>query len=126
MFKIDDDNSIHITRGDTANIEVSARTSTGDYTFAVGDVVRLQVMKQKDCLDIEFSKTVTVSTAGTAVSMLITSNDTRNITPVINRPQNFWYEIELNPETNPQTIIGYDDDGPKLFVVYPEGGDTDD
>ena len=43
---------------------------------------------------------------------------------VINKPTNYWYEIELNPNTQPQTIIGYDEDGEKLFVLYPEGSDT--
>lgn len=35
----------------------------------------------------------------------------------------YWYEVELNPETEAQTIIGYDEDGPKIFRLYPEGDD---
>ena len=29
----------------------------------------------------------------------------------------YWYEIELNGDT---TLIGYDDEGAKKFVLYPE------
>ena len=42
---------------------------------------------------------------------------------VINKPKQYWYEVELNPETSPQTIIGYDEEGAKLFTIYPEGSD---
>jgi hypothetical protein len=31
--------------------------------------------------------------------------------------------VELNPFTNPQTIIGYNDDGAKIMRLFPEGKD---
>ena len=37
-----------------------------------------------------------------------------------NKPITYWYEIVLNDE---QTLIGYDDEGPKEFILYPEGYD---
>ena len=40
----------------------------------------------------------------------------------MNIPTEYWYEIELN---NENTVIGYDNNGPKLFVLYPEGEDID-
>lgn len=43
---------------------------------------------------------------------------------MVNKPTDFWYEVELNPDTAPQTIIGYDKEtGAKIFRLYPEGGD---
>lgn len=54
--------------------------------------------------------------------MSITSNETK-IGNIINRPVIYWYEIVVNPDTNAQTIIGYDDGGAKEFILYPEGGD---
>ena len=44
---------------------------------------------------------------------------------VINKPVDYWYEVELNPETKPQTIIGYDEDGAKVFKLFPEGRDVE-
>ena len=52
----------------------------------------------------------------------MTGEDTK-IGQVINKPIDYWYEIELNPEINPQTVIGYDNDGAKIFKLFPEGAD---
>ena len=45
-------------------------------------------------------------------------NDT-NIGEPISTPKEYWYEIELNPDTHKQTIIGYDVNGAKLFKLFP-------
>ena len=60
----------------------------------------------------------------TTVTLTLTGKDTK-FGGIINKPTNYWYEIELNPETNPQTIVGYDDEGPKLFCLHPEGNETE-
>ena len=54
------------------------------------------------------------------VTISLSSTDTR-IGEIINKPVDYWYEIELNPDTTPQTIIGYDADGPKILKLFPEG-----
>ena len=124
MFKINEDISIYLTRGDIANIVVSAKVQDGtDYTFQKGDVVRIKVFKRKDCEEVFMQKDVTVEAEATQVDIYLSKEDTK-IGEVINKPTNYWYEIELNPNTTPQTIIGYDEDGEKLFVLYPEGSDT--
>ena len=46
MFKIVG-NDIHITRGDIGKLDISARNGDTDYTFQVGDVVRLNVFEKK-------------------------------------------------------------------------------
>lgn len=124
MFRIDD-TTIKITRGDIATIEVSAN-SEGDtaYEFKAGDVVRLKVFKKKDCNCVVMSKSITVDKATTKVEIELTSADT-TIGELINKKAEYWYEVELNPDTAPQTIVSYDDDGEKLFVLYPEGSDKE-
>lgn len=125
MFSIDKDNRIHVTRGDVGSINVSAKTASGeDYVFLVGDVVRLQVMKKRECGTVVSKKSVVVEEETTKVTINLSSNDTR-IGDVISNSVVYWYEIELNPDTRPQTIIGYDDKGAKEFILYPEGVDVD-
>lgn len=124
MFKIDKDTlQISITRGDVASIEVKANLK-GDnaYVFNEGDIVRLNVFKARDCNCSVLSKEVRVEEETTSVLIQLESDDTR-FTNLINRPIDYWYEIELNPYTTPQTIIGYDEKGAKIFRLYPEGSD---
>lgn len=124
MFKINNDKSIYLTRGDIANILVTANTSDGNlYTFQKGDVVRFKVFKRRDCGCVEIQKDTVVEEETTEVTIFLGKEDTK-IGDVISKPTNYWYEVEMNPNTNPQTIIGYDEDGEKLFVLYPEGSDA--
>lgn len=123
MFKINDDKSIHLTRGDMANITVSAKLKDGtQYTFQPGDIVRIKVFKRRDCGCVEIQKDTLVQEETTEVNLHLEGTDTK-IGGIISKPASYWYEVEINPETAPQTIIGYDDEGEKLFVLYPEGSD---
>jgi hypothetical protein len=120
MFKIDSDKTIHITRGDIGSISIGAKIEGTDYEFQQGDVIRFKVFKSKDCKCVEIKKDVVVDTAGTSVSVNLDGYETK-IGEVVNKPTDYWYEVELNPETAPQTIIGYDEEGAKIFRLYPEG-----
>lgn len=123
MFKINEDKSIYLTRGDIANISVSATMPDGTlYMFQDGDIVRFKVFKRRDCGCVELQKDVVKSGSGREVTIPLTSEDTK-IGEVISKPTNYWYEVELNPDTNPQTLIGYDEDGEKIFRLFPEGSD---
>lgn len=125
MFVINEDKSIYLTRGDIANIAVSAKTDDEQqYTFKVGDVVRFKVFKRRDCTEVVLTKDVTVEAEATEVTIYLNKNDTK-IGDIINKPTNYWYEVELNPDTVPQTIIGYDDDGEKVLRLFPEGSDLE-
>ena len=120
MFKIKDA-AIHVTRSDVGAIDVNMKDETGNIQmFKIGDVVRLNVMQKKRCDLVVLRKDVKIKNECEIVTLYLTSDDTSFCGP-INKPVQFWYEIELNPETTPQTLIGYDEDGPKLFMVYPEG-----
>jgi hypothetical protein len=125
MFRIDNDMTIHITRGDIGIIEVSMEKNENElYTFVPGDVVRFQVYPKKNHDDVVLSKEVPILEETQFVEIVLESTDTK-LGEIINKPAIYWYEFELNPDTSPQTFIGYDEKGPKLFTLYPEGGDND-
>lgn len=121
MFVIDSDATIHITRGDAALISVTANDDGGVYEFKNNDVVRFKVFAKKNCADVVLQKDTEVTEPTKAVAIILSKEDT-TIGEIINKPVDYWYEVELNPETNPKTIIGYDDSGAKIFKLYPEGG----
>lgn len=119
MFKIEG-TTIHLTRGDVALIEVKAKSGDGsDYTFQKDDLVRLNVFKYKDCGCVVLTKETKAEIETTNLDISLTSEDT-TIEELINKPKTYWYEIVLNPDTNEQTIVGYDENGPKEFILYPE------
>lgn len=123
MFVINSDQSIHLTRGDVAVIQVSAANGDTDYTFKSGDLVRLRVFEKKQCHCVVIQKDVLVENEVQTVDISLSKSDTK-IGEIINKPVDYWYEIELNPETMPQTLIGYDASGAKVFRLYPEGDDA--
>lgn len=121
MFVVSDDLTIHITRGDAALLSVGATIGGENYEFKNGDVVRLKVFAKKNCEDVVLKKDTTVTEPTNTVRIALDGEDTK-IGDVISKPTDYWYEVELNPETNPQTIVGYDENGAKVFKLYPEGG----
>lgn len=123
MFEIDRDKTIHLTRGDIATIEITASDENGEvYTFQKTDVVRFKVLERKNCNAIVMCKDIVANDITEKVLLKLSSEDTK-IDEVINKPVDYWYEVELNPDTEPQTIIGYDKDGAKIFRLYPEGSE---
>lgn len=124
MFKVNDDLSIYVTRSDAAVIRLIAANGNERYTFAAGDVVRINVFKKKDCHSVVLQKDFPVTEDAQEAEIILTSEDTQ-IGKIISKPEDYWYEIELNPETTPQTIIGYDENGPKVFRLFPEGGELE-
>lgn len=123
MFVINDDLSINITRGDAAVFSVSANVGDTNYEFRPGDVVRFKVFGKKNCEEVVLKKDVEVTEATSTVEIALDGDETK-IGDVISKPTDYWYEVELNPDTYAQTIIGYDEDGAKIFKLFPEGGVT--
>lgn len=124
MFAINDDLSIYLTRGDCVTFFVMADNGEGlNYIFQQGDVVRIKAFGKKDCGNVVLQKDFEVSEATERVQIILTEDDTK-IGDVISKPADYWYEVELNPLTDPQTIVGYDADGPKVFRLFPEGRDN--
>lgn len=128
MFTINDDMSIYLTRGDTVIFQIMAAAESEEneesYVFQPGDVVRIKVTEKKDCDVVVLQKDFPVVEATETVDILLTEDETK-IGDVISKPTDFWYEIELNPFTNPQTILGYDEEGPKILKLFPEGKDVE-
>ena len=120
MIKIDEEKTIHLTRGDTATIVITAQNDDGsDYEFQKGDILRLKVMSKKNVEDIVLTKDVLIDLNKKTIDVELSSDETR-IGDYINKPVTYWYEIELNGN---QTILGYDKGGAKELILYPEGAD---
>lgn len=121
MFVVNDDMSIYVTRGDMVFLKITADKDGKPYTFQSGDVLRIKVFEKKNCEKVVLQKDLTVTTETQSAEMFLDGNDTK-IGGVISKPVDYWYEVELNPCSVPQTIIGYDEDGAKIFRLFPEGG----
>jgi hypothetical protein len=124
MFKVNDDLSIYATRGDTIAFAVAADASGSTYKFKDGDIVRFKAFEKKGCENVVLQKDFPAEAGSETVSVLLTGDETK-LGECISKPKDYWYEIELNPETKPQTIVGYDEDGAKVFRLYPEGGEME-
>ena len=123
MFVINEDKSMSITRGDVAVFDVEAMVNGEVQTFRAGEVVRFKVFEKKNCENVVLTKDVKVTEDTQSVEITLTGEETK-IGEVISKPVDYWYEVELNPDTHPQTIIGYDEDGAKVFKVFPEGAEV--
>ena len=123
MFKVNEDKSIYVTRGDYCEIPVAAVINGEVSKFKSGDVLRFKATKKKDCNTVVIQRDYLVDTETDAITFHLTGDDTR-IGAVISKPTDYWYEVELNPDTDPQTIIGYDEDGAKVLKLFPEGADV--
>lgn len=124
MYLVNDDLSIYVTRGDILCLNVTATQDDSGlpYEFQPGDIVRMKVYGKRDAENVVMQKDFPVVAKTDAVGILLTEDDTK-IGDVISKPTDYWYEIELNPYSNPQTLVGYDEDGAKIFKLFPEGKD---
>lgn len=106
--------TIHLTRGDTTIIDLTV----DNYTFKVGDKIEFRVYNKK-MLEKRavLSKSIVVQEETSSVAIELTTEDTK-IGEIRNKSIEYWYEIELNDK---QTIIGYDNKGPKTLILYPKG-----
>lgn len=122
MYQINEDNSIYVTRGDIVVLSVEANKHGVPHTFQAGEVLRINVYGKKAATNVVLQKDFPVTKAAQTVDLFLSEEDTK-FGAVISKPRDYWYEVVLNPFDNPQTIIGYDEDGPKIFRLFPEGAD---
>lgn len=114
MFRVDEDLAIHINRGDAGNINVTA--NDGSYEFQAGSKLKLRIYEKKG-YDKEpvYETEVTIPEATTqAVIPLIESST--EFCDELNKPKTYWYDVSLDEDI---TLIGYDEDGAKEFIIYP-------
>lgn len=129
-MRVIDGYTIKINRGDILPIKlkipVYIENEEGEpvfdhyYQFQVGDKIDFSVYKRRRMSkDALLLKEIIVSEEAEELNFTLTSEDMK-IGPLINKPTEYWYEVELNDK---QTIIGYDDKGPKVMLLYPEGSE---
>lgn len=118
MQKIDG-TTIKLNRGDILSLTLTLKVNEEtDYTFQVGDTIVFSLYnKGKLSEDAILLKEITVEEATQSVNINLTSQETK-IGDLIDKPIDYWYEIELNGQ---YTVIGYDDKGAKIFRLFPEG-----
>ena len=114
---------ISINRGDD-NQSFDLKIPINDeefYEFQTTDTIKFGVYAKKG-LDKEavLLKTITPLEATTTLTISLTKEET-TIGGLENKPIEYWYEIQLNDNT----IIGYDEEGAKVFMLYPEGSDVE-
>lgn len=119
---MNEDFSIYVTRGDICVFSVTCDKGGAPYLFREGDIVRIKVFEKNNVENVFLSKDFVASPGEEKTVITLNGEDTK-FGEYINKPTTFWYEIELNPDTAPQTIIGYDEDGAKVFKMFPEGGE---
>lgn len=125
MLKIEGKN-IQITRGDMLSLTISATNDIdgSDYSFQTTDVIRFKVFEEANVGNVLLEKDFNVSEEATELIITMTSEEMK-IGELIDSSKDYWYEIELNPDTErTQTIVGYDmEEGAAILTLLPEGGD---
>ena len=123
MIEIEEKN-IEIVRGNYLPVTVTAQNTDGsDYVFQPEDVLRFKVFERKNVENVFLEKDFKINEITKEVLIELTA-DVMKIGELIDKPKDYWYEIELNPDTpKTQTIIGYEkDSGPAILTLLPEGG----
>lgn len=111
--------TIKVNRGDVLNLSLSTELEDGStYTFHNGDKVVFSIYEKGKMSDnAVVMKEINVIEDTETVDIGLTNEETK-IGELINKPITYWYEVELNDQ---YTIIGYDEDGAKEFMLFPEG-----
>lgn len=118
-----DDNTIYATRGDAVTFSVEKVVGDAKYKFQPGETVRIKICAKKDCTKVVLMKDFEVAEESTSVNIFLDKNEMK-FGEIISKPTDYWYECELNPDTTPDTFIGYNADGPALFKLFPEAKDV--
>ena len=129
MIAIDEDETtIHLTRGDATGTDYNKLALQFPlwnddleieelYEFQNGDKIRFTVYEKNGYTKPEIlSKEYTIETPTTTPQIVLTEEDTKAFEQ-LNKSMTYWYDIVLNDDT---TILGYDDEGAKKIIVYPE------
>ena len=122
MFVRYEDGTIHATRGDAVYFPIEKKVGDAKYQFQPGDIVRFKVCEKKNYSKVVLMKDFEVEESATSVNIFLDRFDTK-FGEIISKPVDYWYEVELNPDTNPDTFIGHNEGGPAVFRLYPETKD---
>lgn len=111
-MRINEDKSIEINRGDAGTITLINKSGV----FKVGDILKLSIVECNNYNKVYFQKEYKVDKEKDTFDITLSSEDTK-FGNVISMKKIYWYEIEYNGN---QTIVGYDENGAKEFILYPE------
>lgn len=132
----EDKHTIYLTRGDTTNqffrlafyfpIWNHVTQKEEKYTFKLTDKISFVVKEKKG-----YTKTEVLRIEKTLAEMgeveptqypeiQLTEEDTKAF-DLLNKKTTYWYDIVLNDTT---TILGYDTDGAKKLIIFPEAEET--
>ena len=124
MYKLEG-TTIKVTRGDSCTISIRSKTLDDNneqvpYIFKPGDCITFGIYNRKKLNESPILyKKIIVESDSEIIDFCLSSADTK-LGEMLNKPSTYWYEIQLN---NEKTLLGYDDNGAKLLIIYPEGDD---
>lgn len=134
MIAIGEDNTtLYLTRGDVTHKDYNRLAfyypiynfetkEEEKYEFQLDDVISLIIFEKKGYTKKELlRKNYTISDLGyvvptTTPEIELTEEDTK-VFELANKPKTYWYDLVLNNNT---TMLGYDPNGAKKIIVYPE------
>lgn len=118
MFKIIN-KTFHVSRGDSGIIHLSLKNTN----FAVGDKIFFRIYEAEGLDSLPIVETeATVLEEGNTIAITLDKEDT-NFGDLGNTVVDYWYEISVGED---RTILGFDENGAKVFKLYPTGATTDD
>lgn len=127
MVEIEGKN-ISITRGDMLALVVSIDNEENEEKdeFQIDDIIRFKIMQKDKVENVILEKDFKIEEVSTEKEIVITSSEMK-IGELKSKPVDYWYEIELNPDTEKtNTIVGYSKiDGPAILTILPEGGNKE-
>ena len=113
------DNTIYITRGNSLEIELTITNDEETYIFQEGDYVTFAIYPKKGLNSSPIVYKKVDAEPSTNKTIITLSDQEMKFGEMANKPIEYWYEITLNGET----VVGYDENGAKQLILYPEGQD---
>lgn len=129
MIAIDEEDltTIYLTRGDKVDnlsfFYPIFNKETGleeNYRFRRGDKISFVVVSKRGYTKDEVLRKEFVLEEATEYPVIELSAKDTKVFELKNKRVTYWYDIVLNDCV---TILGYDDEGAKRLIVFPEGGE---
>ena len=126
MAKIDSNYNIETNRGNILPLTIKQKLKDDGsiIKFKIGDMVRFTIMEKNNCNNVIVQKDIVVENESESITIIVPAEEMK-IGEVISQPVEYWYEVELNPNSSEATtILGYTkENGAKILTLCPEGGD---
>lgn len=103
---------MEINRGDRGTFRLTAEEGN----FMPDDKIVFSIIERQNYNNVVFQKEYIVLNEAPYFDITLTKEDT-TIGPIISNKVEYWYEVEYNGD---QTLIGFDKNRQKKFILYPE------